>query len=256
MNKKSHINIPDKLFGVDSGLILVFLPLVGLILLLVMIFNLVAVPKFTDLLETLKKIELAKAEIAQINAKKNYLLSINQEELVKNERFVSNSLLPEKNSYLLVNIVRKIADKYGFQLDSFLVKMGSVKEGEAGKVVGDGTAKVPVKLTLIGPTNRYLELVNGLERSLPILSIDTFSMSVIRDLVVLDLTLSSAYIESKLEVNPNKLSLAELTMTKTEADLLLRLSDEFTVVENLDMAEAMLKGQGYQKYSRKNPFSL
>ncbi|MBP9817958.1 hypothetical protein KBC75_04390 [Candidatus Shapirobacteria bacterium] len=254
MNIAKSLTIPDKLFGIDSGLIVVFLPPIGLFLLLLVIFNLLIFPKFSEISDIYAKASITENEMNQVIAKRNYLSSIDQEELIKNERFISNSLLPEKNSYLLVNIIRKIADKYGFQVASFLINLGDVKK-EDTVVTVDAVAKVPVKLTLVGSKAQYLDFVNGLEKSLPLLSIDNFNMTVTGEQVALDLTVSSSYIQDKTAVNPSKLSLADLTMTKSESDLLSRLNEEFTVVESLDMAQAISNGKGYTKYDRKNPFS-
>lgn len=45
----------------------------------------------------------------------------------RDEGLVSSALLPEKNAYFLVNVVRKIADKYGYMVDSFSVKLGDLE---------------------------------------------------------------------------------------------------------------------------------
>lgn len=254
MKLYNRIEIPDVMFGLDSTLLIVFIPPMALFLVLILVFNVVILPKIGEITDTVDKITSVQTETRGIVDKKNYILSINQKDLEKSANYVNNALLPEKNSYLLVSIIRKIADKYNFQIDSFQIKLGEMVKKDVPATAIDASSKVMVNLTLVGPKSQYLDLVNGLEKSLPILSIDNFGMKMSNEAATLDLTVAAYYLGNTAKTNINKLSLADLTLKKDESDLVTRLTTDFTIIQ--DSSAVKTEQKSYVKYEQRDPFSL
>lgn len=254
MKLYNKLEIPDKMFGLDSALLVVFIPLIGLVLVLILAFGLIVLPKIDEIQGTTGKITSIQTETKGINDKRKYILSIDQERLQKNANYVNNALLPEKNSYLLVSVIRKIADKYNFQVDGFQIKLGEIIQKDNPKTALESLSKVPVTLNLVGPKDQYLELINGLESSLPILSIDNFEMKVSEDSVNLDLVVSAFYLASSTKSDINKISLADLALKQDESDLVTRITNDFTIVQ--DSSSGLTEKKSFVKYDRKDPFSF
>ena len=249
----NKIDVPDKMFGMESSLLAVFIPPIGLLLVLIVVFDVVIFPKIGETKDMADKVTSTQTETQNILDKKNYILSINQSDLNKSSSYVNSALLPEKNSYLLVGVIRKIADKYGFQVDSFQIKLGEVVKKDAPTTALDALSRVPVVLRLSGPKPKYLDLVNGLEKSLPILSIDSFALSIKEEIASLDLVVSAYYLGNRTRANMNKVSLADLTLKSDESDLVAKLTRDFTVVQNVN--NIMTETKSYVKYSRSDPFN-
>ncbi|HOZ80942.1 MAG TPA: GspMb/PilO family protein [Candidatus Woesebacteria bacterium] len=253
---KLNLEIPETLFGLDSGLIKVFfLPFLVTISLILSI-GLVITPqidKFKLMSGSNQKIE---KETKDLRAKVDYLASLDQNELQKNAGFVNNSLLPEKNSYLLVNIVRKIADRYGFGVDSFNISIGNLNQDQQKSSVG-GISRIPVNVKLIGDKEKQYDLIEGLEKSLPVLSVDDFKIkSNNSNTIEMEMTLSAFYIENKDVLANEKLTLAELTMKKEESEVINKLSN-FTMMENISAIEGSFETKkDFTKFERNDPFTL
>jgi Tfp pilus assembly protein PilO len=239
----------------EAALLIGWAPLLVVILLVVISINLVLLPKIGDYRIMTDQLNTLEQQRQQLVQKRTYLLSIDQNELKKNSDFIVNAMLPQKNSYLLVGAVRKIADNYGYQIDSFMISPGDVVQKDSQALV-NGVARIPIKLTVIGPSEAYLAFVKGLESSLPILSLDNFDMKNDGTVAKMDLTISAYYVEDVSTIDINKLTLADLTLTKDEADLITRL-DQFTVLEKSGVFGAEFStSSGYVKYNRVDPFSL
>jgi hypothetical protein len=254
MKLYNKIEIPDKMFGLESALLVVFIPLIALVLVLVLVFGLVLMPKIEEIQEVTSKITTVQTETKAINDKRKYILSIDQDNLQKNANYVNNALLPEKNSYLLVSIIRKIADKYDFQIDSFQIKLGEIVKKDTPATALEALSKVPVTLRLIGPQAKYLELVSGLEKSLPILSIDNFEMVIANNSVNLDLVISAFYLGNTTKSDINKISLADLTLKQDESDLVTRITNDFTIIQ--DSSTTITEQKSFVKFDRSDPFNF
>jgi len=256
MKKSVGIELPDKIFGLDSGLIVIFIKPIGLFLLLMMMFNLVVFPRIEEIQANNDKIKLAEDKEKTYRQKINYLRSIDQETLQRDEGLVSSALLPEKNAYFLVNVVRKIADKYGYMVDSFSVKLGDLETiTTEANATGKGFSAIPVSLVLVGPSTNYLDLVAGLERSLPVLKLDDFEMKNITGVSTIQLGVNGFYISEKKMVESDKLSLADLTLNETESVLVSKL-DEYEVLENISLIGGVITNQKeFVNYDRSDPFS-
>lgn len=254
--KLKTLNIPATIFGFETALLIVFMPIVVVMVLMVISLNLVIIPKISELNEVNGKLKNLEGQKKTIIEKRDYLLSIDQEELKRNSDYVNNALLPQKNGYVLVGMIRKIADKYGFQMDSFSIKPGELTKDPNQPVTNKtGVAKLPINLVVIGPTKNYLDLINGLENSLPILSLDTLKMKNTNESSKLEMSISAYYVEDKTKFEIDKLTLNDLTLKKEESDLLSKLSN-FVVVENFESLESQLDtSKDFVKYERIDPFS-
>lgn len=252
---KLNFKLPEKLFGVKTELAAVYLPLLGLIILILISVNLVLLPKIDDSISGWKNLGEINNQRDAVLGKVKYLRSIDQTELKKNADSINAALLPQKNAYLLVGIVRNIGDQFGFQIDSFTVNPGELSaaaKGEKEKVVS-GVSKIPVKIVLVGPSARYLELIKGMESNLPILSLDSFKMQSDGDTVKLDLQISAYYIEGDFKVDINRLSLADLALSKEESAVLTKLG-EFTAWGNSAGGATPSLERSYTNYNRSDPF--
>lgn len=248
-------DMPDKIFGFESSLLKYFsLPAV-LVVLVFVSFSFVLQPKIDEISKMRKDMILLKEQKSKIVEKKNYLLSIDEDELKENDKYLSNSVLRDRNSYFLVGVIRRIADKHLFMVDSFNVSPGELAKEDAAKKsqTKTGYTSIPVKINLIGPKSEYLNLLLAMEKSLPVLSIDNFDMKLKDNLAELSLTVSSYFVEARKEMTSNDLSLSDLTLNKTEQELLSRIG-EFE--DYASFGQVDIEGKEFVEYERGNPFSL
>lgn len=252
--KIEKLELPEKMFGMETGLLVVFLPLLGLVLVILMTINLVFLPKIDDYNQMNGQLADLNSQTQQLVQKRNYLLSIDPSQLKKNSDFIVNALLPQKNSYLMVGMVGEIADNYGFQIDSFLITPGDVASKDNTSKVA-GVSDIPITLSLVGPSGKYLDLIKGLESSLPIFSLQSFKMENDGDSVKMDLTISAYYVDTNSTIDISKLTLADLTMTKDESDLITELN-QFTVLGSAGgLGSEFDTTKSFVKYNRPDPFN-
>lgn len=254
--KLEKVAIPEKVLGIDSNLLILFVPLIGVVLLAVISVNLVLLPKASEYGQMMAQIDTLKKQTKELDDKRTYLTSINQDELKKNSDYISNSLLPQKNSYVLVGVIRKIADKYNYQIDSFSISPGKLSKDDtttAPKTAG--VSKIPVNVSIIGPSDKYLDFINGMESSLPILALQSFGMQKMGEIAKLDLTVAAYYLDDNSKFDINKLTLNDLKLKKEESDLLARLNT-FTVMDSAGIDSEFDTTKQYVKYERNDPFNL
>lgn len=255
---KIDLKIPEKIFGLESALITTFLPTLALVVLIIISANVLILPKITDYKDMISTRDQLKQQEKALAEKVNYLRSIDPEELKKNSDFITSALLPEKNAYMLVEMIRKIADKYLFQIDSFSINPGKLSgSGEGEKQISTNTPMtIPIELVLVGPASKYLELIKGMENSLPILSLKKFDMKNQQEMAKLEIEVSAYYLQEKTNYDISKISLADLTMKKEETDLLTRLGG-FQILGNVsEIEQSMGLKREFKKYDRLDPFSL
>ncbi|MDP4009595.1 MAG: hypothetical protein Q8P53_01280 [Candidatus Shapirobacteria bacterium] len=254
---KLKINLPEKIFNIESGLILLYVNPILLIVAFLISINMVVMPRINDIENTNTKITEVKNENLSVLDKINYLKSVDENELIKNAQLLDNSVLKERNSYVLVKVLRNIADKFGFQIKSFSISPGKLDQDDKLKVnSNDLTAKLPISVTLIGPQEKSLDFLLLLENSLPILTIDSFETKTNGSTTELNLAISSFYVGDREKSNLLNLSLADLTLKKNEMDLIKKLS-QFEKVDETPVLNNVTTGQGeFKTYQRDNPFSL
>lgn len=251
--------MPDKIFGISSSLIkLFFLPL-GVVVLFLISLGLVIVPQFDSIKELQGSITKIRGGIKTTEEKRDYLTAVNQEKLVKDESYLSSAVLQEKNSYLLVGVIRNVADNFGYRVKSFSINPVKLKDegGELLKVSDkDVATKLPVNLVLEGPEDKVIDLLKAMESSLPIMFVDRLGISSKLTVSELTLTVSSYYMADNQNLVSGNLSLSDLIPTKEENDLLDRIS-EFNRDDRLTqtLTEQGSEGKTFTEYSRSNPFT-
>ena len=249
-----EITLPDKIFGIDSTLIKLFIQPIGVILFLVVLFNLAVFPKISD-------IGRIKSETSKINKDKQvivdkikYINSISQEELNKNASLLEGAMLYEKDSYYLVSVVRRIADKYNFIVEGFSLSPGKITKDDQAVAEVKGNKRVPVVLNLVGPKSSYLEFLLGLEKSLPILSISKMDMKGRGEVAEMDLEIGAYYIDNESNPEVKQLSLNDLQLDKTELEMLGNLSKFDNNRSALGSEQQKIATRSGVIYGRENPF--
>lgn len=215
--------------------------------------NVVFIPKMDELSAMQSNLADVQKQTQTVLEKTRYIQSIDPSELQKNADFLSSALMPHKNSYLLVGVIREVITKYGFQVDSFLINPGKVSDESTKTTLTKGVSKIPIRIVVTGPKTSYLDLIKAIEKTLPLLSISNFKMSALGTLAKLDLEISAFYLEDSSLFDINKLTLADLTLKKEETDLVTSLST-FEILEKGDSELAEPKVE-FKKYERKDPFS-
>lgn len=255
---KDFFKLPDKVFGINTSLlelfIVPFLILIGFIVSL----NLIIVPKFNELASLNKSISSINEQIDLTNQKINYLSSVDQQQIQNDADYLDSAVLQEKNSYFLVGIIRNVADKYGFSMTTFSISSLDIKSDEAStlKVANaDVATKMPLSLTLSGPDDKRVELISALEKTLPILFVDSLDISSAGGISTLEMTISSYYIAEKKDLVSGNLSLSDLIPTQEESDLLQTISSFDKVESGLSIFGSGSSG-AFVKYERENPFNL
>jgi hypothetical protein len=256
MKKKNNffnLNLPDKIFGLEKALLFLFLPPLGLVILFFISLNLVLIPNITNIKEVNKKIKEVKVSTSKIREQNNYLMSIDQEELKKNADYLDNAVLKDKQSYLLVQVIREVANEFDYKVESFSLTPGELKEDETVKVTAlEETIKMPVTLSVIGPKEKSLDFILALEKTLPVLFIDKFETKILGGLSQLSLTVHSYYISDKTNMETSNVALSDLILSKEEVALINRISS-FTKIKN---TQGGAETSSFQEYQRENPFSL
>lgn len=246
---KINLNLPAKLLGIDSGLLVLWVA-PGLVLTaLLFTFIGVILPKISEINEMVKQTMEVRKSTREVTEEIKYFLSVDQNELNANADILGSGVMPEKNSYLLVKIIQKVAESSGYQVSDFSVSLGNVKKDIPIKK-GTDFEKIPVKLILSGPREKYLELIGGLEKNLPVLSIDGFDMKTSGEIAILDISVS-AYFQPELnKIKIETLNLKEMTLTAGEVALLSKLKNFKTfTVQSIGST-----GGQYKSYDRSDPF--
>ena len=182
-NNFFNLNLPDKMFGVESAFIKIFLIPIPLIVVFLISLNLIIIPRISEIKSVSDKVKSTDSQNSLVKTKNNYLKSIDQIELEKNAKFLNSAVLKEDKAYILTEIVKKIADKYSYYVDSFSINPGEIKsdDGSDIKITGDTNSikKTPITVSLSGPKDKMLDLITALENSLPILFIDKFETKTV-----------------------------------------------------------------------------
>lgn len=253
-NNFFDLKLPDKIFGLDKSFLGLFLIPLALFLLFLISLRLILIPKMNDISTISAEIKRIKTNTTKIKEQNAYLANLDQAELERNASYLDSAVLKDKKSYLLVGIIRSVANRFNYQIDSFSLTLGEIKSDESSKIIKSGDAiRLPINLTLSGPKEESLNLILELEKTLPILFIDKFEKKDSKNLSQISLTISSYYLESNLNVEANNIALSDLILSKEELALISRISG-FTKIENntLDVGTSV----NFKEYQRENPFSL
>lgn len=243
-------SLPDKIFGIDSRLLIIWLKPFLLVLVIIVSFALLLLPKFSESQSNLVEINSVNKKIKEINQKVDYLASLDQDELASNAERLSIALLPEKNAYLLVKVLKNVTMNTGYSISDFSISLGEIKVESAEKKKSSNYDQVLVEVTLVGPMDKYLDLVTSIEKSLPLMSIEKLKMNSTNGSSVVDLNVAAYYLKELSNLKIESLSLSDLTPSKQESELISTIMDfEIVGVENSQESE-------FVKYERGNPFSI
>ncbi|MCW1948827.1 MAG: hypothetical protein KIH89_000020 [Candidatus Shapirobacteria bacterium] len=253
---KDFFKLPDNFFGLNISFLKLFIVPFFVLLVFVISFNLVIMPKFSELSSINGAIKSINQQINLTSQKITYLSSIDQEQIKNDAGFLESAVLQEKNAYFLVGVVRKVADDYGFTVNSFLIKSIEIKDEKGGTLKvsdRDVAVKLPIEVSLYGPDEKRVDLVSALEKTLPILFIENLDVSSVGGFSTLDMVISSYYVPETGEFSSGNLNLTDLIPTQQENDLLKTIGS-FRRIETVS-GEVGTSG-AFVKYDRPNPFTL
>lgn len=248
---KAYAN--QKAYGVDVWKIKASLPLALIGLGIIISFSLVFLPKIKQVKDFGIERKKTEAKIVDVNQRRAYIQSVDDAEFKKRHETLLMALPESKNIYFLLNVVSDIVSDYGFNVDSFVLSPGDLKN-EDSQLKKD-MSKLDFNIVLVGLKDRYTELINGLENSLPLLSINELgSKSVSQEFVEIELSLSTYFANSDDDIDVSKLTYKDLLMTKEELAVLERL-DGFKRIEGLFLErEGLDSGKEYIEYEISDPF--
>lgn len=221
--KKIEEILPDKLFGKDTSVLLVWFWPILIIIFLIYFFILIIVPKIEQISIGIDQIKKLNVEIKKINEKRIYLSMLDQDEIKSQSNLIENGVLSEKNSYLLIKIISKIVAGFGYSVSDYSVSLGNLKEIDQ-TVSKFNYQKVPVEVTISGPKTSFLSMVAGIENSSPVLSIDDFKMTGGGEVVTIKMNVSAYYLPNWNQAKLESLSIVDLTPSKEESSVLTKIS--------------------------------
>lgn len=208
----------------------------------------IILPKITEINKQLKLVDEIKQKTRLVTEKINFLNSVDQGKLLKNESNVSAALMADKSPYWLVSLVIKVGEALGYSTVSFMVSPGIV-----GEETGEGGPKeVRANMVLSGPKDKYIDMLWAVENSLPVITITDFKMKASGDIADLELSLGAEYLPTKQGTDLNKLNLKDLVLESKEIELLDKLAG-LKKIEGVEMASP--SGERI-RYERANPFIL
>lgn len=249
---KESFKLPDKIFGLEKSLLVLFLSPLVLVLFFFISLNFVLLPKINEIKNVNKKISEVNSKTDKVNEQIKYLNSIDPEELQKDADYLDNAVLKNKQSYLLVGVIREVASKFDYQVEGFSLAPGELKGDEIKKTSLGNMVKMPISLILDGPKDKSLELILALERTLPILFIDKFETNTNGNITKLNLIVSSYYIGDEINIDTSSVALSDLILSKEESSLLEKISNFTKIEEN----QSNVGTTEFKQYQRENPFSL
>lgn len=262
---RGKVELGGKIFGLEVGMLKIFVPPLLLVLGFLVSISLVIRPRLEEVAKLRREGKELRTKIDLVSKKRNYLLTVDEVELSKNSAWVDAAILEKKDAYSLVAVIREIAADNGFYIKSFSVvpgemetKTGEEQEGaQKSKNREDkkiSTGYIPLNFVVAGPENKYLDFVISLERSLPVLALNSFDMEGSGDVVKLEIQVMAFYIKEKTDYKITDLTLEDLMLTEKEEELLARLVNFENHTKSLRQAGA--KQEKFVDYNRLDPFSL
>lgn len=255
MKNKKFFEMPDTIFGINSGLIKLLIPPLALFLFFLTSLGWLIFPKIESIKSLISSSEKIKTQISLTEEKRNYLLSIDQEQLERDSDYLSSAVLKEKNSYLLLGVIEDITSKYNYNINSFSLSVQDLKGVSTSLKLSDKNiaTKMPLNIEISGPTENFIDLIKNLENSLPILFIDNMDIGQKGGNSILKMMVSSYYLPDKIDINSENLTLNDLKLTKDESDLLAKISI-FEKTDSLNGTIEKTDRGTFVEYNRDNPF--
>lgn len=251
IGNEKKVNSNELVFGMEVWKIRALLPVLGVVLVIIISFGLLVLPKINQISDYRKLTSDLVARTTDVKQKISYLNSADESTIKAREDVLLMALPESKDIHFVLNVISDISSQYGFSVDSFSLVPGElvVTEGEERPEL----EKMPFSVTMIGPSDRYIELVEGIENMLPILAItDLDSRSVSSTLLEIKLSLVTNFFLSETVVDMKKLTYKELVINEKELELLDRLSGFRQ--PTLTTTEQSNAGTGFVEYPVNNPF--
>jgi hypothetical protein len=253
MKKNNLFVMPEKIFGISSGLIKLFLPPLAMVIFVLTSMGWLILPKIEAAKLLKNSADTIKSQIKLIDEKRSYLLSVDQDQLKQNADYLSNAVLKEKNSYLLLGVMKDICAKYDYTITSFSLSIDDLKgEKDSLQVANkDIATKMPLSIEVIGPADKFIDFIKAIENNLPILFIDGLENNQQGRNYTLKMTISSYYLADKLDSVSENLTINDLKLTKEESELLAKISQ---FEKSLSLEGVDTDGGVFVEYNRTNPF--
>ncbi len=236
----------NKLFGIDIVYFKTFASSLIALFLFIMTGIAVVIPKMNEIGEMNDKVAAIDKEAKGVADKIKYLSSIDQNVLTNNENVMLQAIPDVKDVYYLMTVVRQVAAAQGYVVDSFNVSPGLVSE-DGVKENKAGVSKTPLGVVLIGPYDKYLDLLAGFENALPIMSLDQFALKPLGQLAELNLKIGT-YSSNRQKTSTKEPSLSEVQLGDKEKALIEKLAS-YTRIEiasgsallnNMDVGETKI----------------
>ncbi len=191
-------------------------------------------PKVLQIKSNLVQVEDLKQKTRVVLAKRDYVASVDQEELIKDATYLEKAVLSQNDAYMLVNVFRKLADKHAFQVNSFAINPDKLAREDVlasqSAKTRVGSSLVPIKIVLVGKEENFINLLLTLEKSLPVLSLTSLKSKVTGDLIELEIDAGAYYVAGKKSSNLVGLPLESLKLNKDELAVVKKISG-FTPIE-------------------------
>jgi len=151
----------------------------------------------------------------------------------------------------LIKVISKVVAGFGYSVGDYSVSLGDLKEVDQTVAKFD-YQKVPVGVVVSGPRDKFLPMVAEIENSLPILSIDDFKMNNSGEVSTIKMSISAYYLPNWNQAKLESLSIADLTPSKEESDVLTTISE----YKYYGASEAQLGGTDskFNDFGRIDPF--
>lgn len=243
----------------DYRMAIWLLPPVVVILFLLIALRVVIGPKLVEVRAFQGKEKQLRGEIKTVEEKRRYIEVLKSSDLGGEEALVDSCLLREKDAYWLVNLLKILADKHLFSLQSFSISPGLLtNSGGQEKIKESGLTGVSAKVSFVGSKDKYIEFLLNVERVLPVLSIDKLEIRSSGETVAeLEMVVSAYYQQEIPEKDLRQLSLADFKVGPEELAALEKLAGFESLAQVRSSIGGLMGGkQGFVEYNRGDPFSF
>lgn len=224
----------NKFFGIDLVLIRSFWSTLLCVFGFVLTLFLIIWPKISGINEIRQQIDIAETQNKNIKQQIAYLSAVDQDKLRKNQGLIEQALPSTKDLYFIMNALGELGRRWNYSIDSFVVSPGKITGNDSKKTITTVT-KVPLDLIMIGPRDKYLDLVKQIENSLPILSVDKFDVTYLDNNLASLKIIVGTYSNEQIEKVASSANWSDIQLSPKENELLGRLATFSTI--QMDLAK-------------------
>ncbi len=236
------------------------LPFASLVICLFFLVFLV-IPKWKIISKMAKESKTVKEKRDEFVSKVQILSTIEEGEL-KNYYALASLAVPEnKDVSLALFAFSEPARKNGFFLNELSFNLGQIEainedDSKQQETSSLDPEKIAANMSLVGSADRTDVLLADLEKGLPLMQVDKFEYTQVREgMANIDLSISFFYSSEKAAYRLEDLKIAELSLSDSEQDLLKNLAGfdkQEKVLEALRLSKPATGGA----VGRDNPFYL